>query len=79
MPLVQDGRFAFHAQPPVAYEYIKRHFNNSEVCKLTEVHLVRPHYLYFAAQYNSTFAEFFKLVFVLPFFMRAKNSNCQKV
>ena len=64
MPLVLNERFAYHSQPPVAYEYIKRHFSNVEVCKLTEVHLIHPHYLNIAGQYNSTFGEFFKLAFV---------------
>ena len=80
MPLVLDGKFAFHSQPPVAYEFIKRHFSNQEVCKLTEVHLVKAHYINLVAQRNSTFAEFFKITFVLLFnIMLEENNNSHKI
>ena len=65
MSLLQNSKFAYHAYPDEAYQFIAKHFSNQEICKLTEVHLQRPNYVNFAAQYNSTFVEFLKIALVL--------------
>ncbi|XP_058798949.1 ionotropic receptor 75a-like [Phymastichus coffea] len=63
LPLVKLGGFAYHTHPDVAYPFIERHFENREVCELTEVNFIQPNWSGFAVRFNSSIIEMSRIGF----------------
>ena len=61
MELVKKGGFAYHTQPETAYLFAAKHFDNRQICEMTEVHLARPHLVSMFVSKNNTFIEMLRV------------------